>query len=110
MFTARNKLDGGAKKLTSSLPHRNWGLAGRFTYNFDTRYFLEFNFGYNGSERFAKNERFGFFPSGGLGWIVSNEKFYPEVLKKYINTLKLKGTYGIVGNDAIGDSEQRRCV
>lgn len=107
VFTARNKLDGGAQKLTSSLPHRNLGLAGRFTYNFDTRYFLEFNFGYNGSERFAKNERFGFFPSGGFGWIVSNEKFYPETLKKYVNMFKLKGTYGVVGNDAIGDSEQR---
>lgn len=105
--TLRNSQTGGASTLTASLPHRNAGLSGRFTYSFDKRYFAEFNFGYNGSERFAENERFGFFPSFGVGYIVSNEKFFPDSWKKGLNMLKLKATYGIVGNDAIGESDHR---
>lgn len=107
VFTARNSLNANAGSLTSSLPERNMGTSGRFTYNYDTRYFAEFNFGYNGSERFAKNERFGFFPSAGFGWILSNEKFWTGKLKNVVNMLKLKGTYGLVGNDAIGDQSKR---
>lgn len=64
-----------ASTLQGSLPYKNIGLSGRFTYSFDNRYFTEFNFGYNGSERFAKDNRWGFFPSFGLGWMISNEKF-----------------------------------
>lgn len=93
--------------LQASLAHRNLGLSGRATYAFDSRYFFEFNFGYNGSERFSKNERFGFFPSIGAGWMVSNELFWNEKLKNNINKLKLKVTYGLVGNDAIGDQNDR---
>ena len=104
---ARNELSGGASTLIESLAHRNLGLSGRFTYNFDKRYFLEFNFGYNGSERFARQERFGFFPSAGVGWIVTNEKWFPEGLKEAVNMLKFKATYGLVGNDAIGGTAQR---
>jgi TonB-linked SusC/RagA family outer membrane protein len=95
-----------AGSLQASLPFRNVGLSGRFTYAYDDRFFSEFNFGYNGSERFAKKERFGFFPSAGFGWIVSNEKFW-EPLKDKINKLKFKATYGIVGNDAIGSETDR---
>lgn len=58
------------------------------TYGFDSRYFFEFNFGYNGSERFAEKERFGFFPSAGISWMASNEKFYPEGLKRVLSKLK----------------------
>ena len=107
VFTARNSLNANAETLSLSLPERNMGISGRLTYNYNTRYFAEFNFGYNGSERFAKNERFGFFPSAGLGWILSNEKFWGDNLKKTITMLKLKGTYGLVGNDAIGDQSKR---
>lgn len=92
--------------LQQSLPYRNLGLSGRFTYSYSSKYFAEFNFGYNGSERFAKNERFGFFPSFGLGYIVSNEEFFGS-LKNTFNKLKLKATYGLVGNDAIGDAKDR---
>lgn len=95
-----------AGSLQTSLPFRNIGASGRFTYAYDDRYFTEFNFGYNGSERFAKNERFGFFPSAGLGWIISNEKFW-EPLKDKITKFKLKATYGVVGNDAIGSERDR---
>ncbi len=73
----------------------------------DSRYFGELNFGYNGSERFAKKNRWGFFPSIGAGYIISNEHFYPESWKKVMNKLKLKATYGLVGNDAIGNTKDR---
>ena len=105
-FTVRNKLTGNAGSLSASLPARNIGFAGRFTYNYDERYFTEFNFGYNGSERFAPSERWGFFPSFGVGYIISKEKFF-KPLTKVFNMLKLKATYGLVGNDAIGESEHR---
>ncbi len=102
----RQYLYGNAGNLQQSLPYRNLGLSGRFTYSYHSRYFTEFNFGYNGSERFSEDERFGFFPSVGMGWFVSNEKFW-EPIKNTINKLKLKYTYGLVGNDAIGGSNDR---
>ena len=95
-----------AGNLQSSLPYRNIGLSGRFTYGYDDRYFSEFNFGYNGSERFAKSERFGFFPSFGFGWYVSNEEFM-DPISNIISKLKFKGTYGLVGNDQIGSADDR---
>lgn len=91
--------------LQRSLPTRNIGLSGRFTYGYDHRYFLEGNFGYNGAERFARDHQFGLFPSFGAGWIVSNENFWNT--NNIITNLKLKSTYGLVGNDAIGDSNDR---
>jgi TonB-linked SusC/RagA family outer membrane protein len=108
VYTMRDELTSvDANNLQRSLPARNIGLAGRFTYAYDDRYFLEANFGYNGSERFAKKERFGFFPSVGLGYIISNEAFWTPELEKTISKLKLKATYGLVGNDAIGSSDER---
>lgn len=87
----------------SSIPRRNQGLAGRLTYSYDDVYFVEGNFGYNGSENFPKGERFGFFPSGALGWVISN---YSAVKKAFpfLNTLKLRYSYGLVGNDQISDT------
>ena len=106
VFTLREQKDNTYNTLQLSLPQRNAGLAGRATYAYADRYFFEANFGYNGSERFSKNERWGFFPSAGVGWIVTNESFmqpYKDILSK----LKLKATYGLVGNDAIGAVEDR---
>lgn len=97
---------GTASNLQASLPSRNAGLSGRFTYGYDSRYLAEVNFGYNGSERFAKRNRFGFFPSFGLGYVVSNEKFF-EPLKDVVDDLKFRATYGWVGNDQIGNSSER---
>jgi TonB-linked SusC/RagA family outer membrane protein len=105
--TMRNYTESGAGSLILSLPSRNMGLSGRFTYNFDSRYFTEFNFGYNGSERFARNERFGFFPSVGGAWYVSNEPFWDGKLANTVTDLKLKATYGLVGSDAIGSRDDR---
>ena len=102
----RQFLSGNEGSLQASLPSRNLGLSGRFTYSYDSRYFGEFNFGYNGTERFAKQERFGFFPSAGAAWFVSNEEFWAP-FSKTISKLKLKATYGLVGNDQIGSSNDR---
>lgn len=89
----------------TSLPYKNQGIAGRLTYAFNDTYFAEFNMGYNGSENFARGHRFGFFPAGAIGWLVSNEKWF-EPAKKYVDDLKLKASYGIVGNDEIGASRR----
>ncbi|MFV0345650.1 MAG: TonB-dependent receptor [Bacteroidales bacterium] len=106
VYTQRERLSTSGDNIQETLPSRNLGLAGRFTYGYDNRYFAEFNFGYNGSERFAKAKRFGFFPSAGLGWNISNEAFFNRV-KKSVNKLKVRLTYGIAGNDAIGDVKDR---
>lgn len=83
------------------LPNRNQGFSGRFTYDFDHRYLVEFNFGYNGTERLAKGDRFEFFPAASLGWVVSNEPFF-EPLRNKIDNLKLRASYGLVGSDETG--------
>lgn len=105
--TLRNYRGSDLSSLQTSLPQRNMGVSGRFTYGYDKRYLLEANFGYNGSERFYKTERFGFFPSVGVGWAVSNEKWWSDAMKKAIDKLKFKATYGLVGNDAIGSASDR---
>lgn len=108
VYTLRDeKRTQNGNDLQLSLPYRNVGLAGRLTYAYDTRYLMEMNFGYNGSERFSEKERFGFFPSAGIGWVISNEAFYGDGFKKYVNNLKLKATYGLSGNDAIGSANDR---
>ena len=82
-------------------PKRTQGIAGRLSYTYDRRYISEFNFGYNGSENFAKGNRYGFFPSLALGWLVSEEKFM-QPLSNTITKLKVRGSIGMVGNDDIG--------
>ncbi len=106
VFMAQTRLDANAGDLQKSLPFRNLGLSGRATYDYDRRYYAEFNFGYNGSERFDEHHRFGFFPSVGLAWTLSNEAFM-SFLKPVVTNLRLRGTYGIIGNDAIGTAEDR---
>ncbi len=106
VLTASESLTANAGSLQLSLPSRNAGLSGRFTYGFDKRYFIEYNFGYNGSERFHKSHRWGFFPSAGLAWMMSNEKWFKPAAK-VVNNLKLRYSYGLVGNDNIGSSSNR---
>ena len=84
-----------------TLPYRSQGIAGRFSYTYDSRYIGEFNFGYNGSENFARGKRFGFFPAVALGWIVSSEKFM-KPLSDIVSNLKLRATWGKAGNSNIG--------
>ena len=76
------------------------GLAARATYDYDHRYLLEANMGYNGTENFAPGKRFGFFPAFSLGWVVSNQKFIPE--NNIVTYLKIRGSYSEVGNDQVG--------
>lgn len=100
LYNQSDEKDTKATSVETALPYRFNGIAGRATYAYNDRYFVEFNFGYNGSENFAPAHRYGFFPSGGLGWVISNEKFF-EPLKKVISFLKFRGTYGLVGNSKI---------
>ena len=86
---------------STGLPNRNMGYSGRATYDYDQRYFVEFNFGYNGTERLPKGERYEFFPAVSLGWVPSNEKFW-EPMKNVIDYLKIRGSYGLVGSDGFG--------
>ena len=91
----------------ATLPSRNLGLSGRFTYGYDSRYYIEANFGYNGSEKFAIRHRFGFFPSVGGAWVISKEHFWGAGLKRVLPMLKLKASYGLVGNDEISSADDR---
>ncbi len=81
----------------SALPVRNQGLSGRVTYNYDSRYLLEANFGYNGSENLAPDRHFGFFPSVAVGYLISNETFFEPLINVFSN-LKLRASYGMVGS------------
>lgn len=80
------------------LPNRNQGFSGRFTYDYGQRYLAEFNFGYNGTERLARADRFEFFPAMSLGWVISNEAFF-EPLRDKVDNLKVRASFGEVGSD-----------
>lgn len=83
------------------LPNRNQGISGRFTYDWREKYLAEVNFGYNGTERLAKDTRFELFPAVSLGWIVSGESFW-KPLEDYIDFFKIRSSYGLVGSDETG--------
>ncbi|GHT09700.1 SusC/RagA family TonB-linked outer membrane protein [Bacteroidia bacterium] len=90
-------------RYQADLPRRYQGLVGRVTYSYNERYLAEINFGYNGSENFMKGRRFGFFPSFSVGWRLNNESFMSST-QDWLNNLKLRLSYGEVGNDVIGSS------
>lgn len=90
------------QKYDADLPYNMLGVAGRFTYGYDSRYLAEVNLGYNGSEQFAKGHRFGFFPAVSFGWVINNEAFMKD--QTFVSRLKLRGSYGKVGNDNLGTS------
>jgi TonB-linked SusC/RagA family outer membrane protein len=87
---------------SADLPFNVIGFSGRVTYGYDNRYLAEINVGYNGSEQFAPKNRFGFFPAFSAGWVVSNEAFLKD--SKILTNLKLRASYGKVGNDKLGDT------
>ncbi|TKG97460.1 SusC/RagA family TonB-linked outer membrane protein [Puteibacter caeruleilacunae] len=101
LYNQREYVSTSAGSAISSLPYLNQGFAARATYAYNDRYFAEFNCGYNGSENFAKGNRFGFFPSVAIGWMVTNESFM-QGLQNVIDKLKIKASHGLVGNDNIG--------
>lgn len=82
----------------TDFPYYNEGLVGRLTYDYNRKYLFEFNVGYTGSERFAPDNRFGFFPSAAFGWVVSEEQFFKDAIPS-INRLKLRYSDGLVGSD-----------
>jgi len=84
--------------INSDIPRTYVGLVGRVTYDWNNRYMAEFNIGHNGSENFAEGKRFGTFPAFSLGWVVSEEPWW-KPMSKAISFLKLRASYGIVGND-----------
>ncbi|MCK9638388.1 MAG: TonB-dependent receptor [Prolixibacteraceae bacterium] len=86
------------KNDVTDFPYFNEGLVGRATYDYDHRYLLEFNVGYTGSERFAPGNRFGFFPSGAIGWVISEERFFKNAIP-WINKMKLRYSDGLTGSD-----------
>jgi TonB-linked SusC/RagA family outer membrane protein len=99
----QQSLNSQAATLQAGLPYRNLNVAGRVSYNYQNKYFVEFNAGYNGSERFSENNRFGFFPTIGGSWMVSNENFWGGAIADIITKLKLRSSFGFAGNDAISD-------
>ena len=101
LINLRDYFNADAGDAITSLPYRNAGIAGRAAYSYMDKYFAEFNFGYNGSENFQRGYRFGFFPSGAIGWMVSNEPFMENIIN-IISKLKIRGSWGLVGNDQIG--------
>jgi TonB-linked SusC/RagA family outer membrane protein len=86
------------KKVSSNIPYCSEGFTGHFSYYYNKTYLAEFNFGYNGSENFAKGHRFGFFPAVALGWVITNEPFMAKT-NKWLDFLKLRTSYGLVGSD-----------
>lgn len=92
------------QKYNDALTYRTQGLVGRVTYGYDNRYFIEANFGYTGSETFAKKNRFGFFPAVGVSYMISNESWYPEGLKNVLSSAKIRASVGRTGNDDTGTS------
>ena len=86
--------------VLNGMPNRNLTFSMRASYGYKDRYFIEGSFGYNGSERFAKKNKMGFFPAGGIAWVISSEPFMSSTTK-YLSFLKLRASYGRVGNDGI---------
>lgn len=89
--------------IKKSIPRRHQGLAGRVSYNWNYRYFADFNFGYSGSENFATGHQFGFFPAFSVAWNIAEEPIIKKNLK-WMNMFKLRYSYGKVGNDNFGDN------
>ena len=88
--------------LAYYVPNAYQGLVGRITYEYASKYLVEFNMGYNGTENFAKGKRFGFFPAFSAGWILTQEKWMPK--NDILTYFKIRASYGEVGNDKIGGS------
>lgn len=101
LYTQTDEVSAFAGDLTSSLPYRTQRVVGRANYLYDDRYAAEFNFAYDGSENFVPSRRFGLFPSFGVGWILSNEKFF-ESAKETFQMVKLRYSNGITGSGGGG--------
>ena len=92
----------GNRTVNNELAYHSQGITGRFAYYYNQKYLMEFNFGYNGSENFAPGKRYGFFPAGSIGWVVSEEEFMKKA--SWIDFLKVRASYGLVGSDNVSRS------
>lgn len=101
MTIAQRDYNEGNGSSDALIPYNRLGFSGRVTYGYDNRYLAEVNAGYNGSEQFHKDKRFGFFPAASVGWVISNEAFMKQ--QNIITNLKLRASYGKVGSDKLGD-------
>jgi TonB-linked SusC/RagA family outer membrane protein len=97
-YTAYN-----GNNIFNFIPNNFRGITGRLGYNYKEKYLVEFNGARNGSDRFAEGRRFGFFPAASVGWNVAQEGFFKNAVS-FVNILKLRGSYGLVGNDKIGNN------
>lgn len=89
----------GNRTVNNELAYHSQGITGRFAYYYNQKYLMEFNFGYNGSENFVPGKRYGFFPAGSIGWVVSEEEFMKKA--SWIDFLKVRASYGLVGSDNV---------
>jgi TonB-linked SusC/RagA family outer membrane protein len=101
----RNRLIGSAGDLKTAIPYRSQNAATRITYSYMDKYLAEVNMGATGSENFEKGKRWGYFPAASLGWVISKEGFF-DPLTKTISLLKIRGSYGMTGNDLIGNGDR----
>ena len=106
LYNMRNRMIATAGSAIASIPYRNQAIAARFGYGYKERYLAEVNGSYTGSENFAPGHRFGFFPAASVGWVISNEPFFKNMTRT-VDLLKLRASYGIVGNDNIGGTVDR---
>ncbi|SFB88380.1 TonB-linked outer membrane protein, SusC/RagA family [Algibacter lectus] len=100
ILAQRDNSEAASGSSENLLPYNYMGVAGRLTYGYKNRYLAEFNVGYNGSEQFAPGNRYGVFPAGSVGWVVSNEPFMKSL--DFLSNFKLRASYGKVGSDNIG--------
>ena len=89
----------GNRTVNNELAYHSQGITGRFAYYYNQKYLMEFNCGYNGSENFAPGKRYGFFPAGSIGWVISEEPFMKKA--SWIDFLKVRASYGLVGSDNV---------
>ncbi|MBS1563362.1 MAG: SusC/RagA family TonB-linked outer membrane protein, partial [Bacteroidetes bacterium] len=106
LFYASSREDNFAADYLTSIAERYVGVAGRATYSYDDRYFAEFNLGYNGSELFSPSKRYGLFPAAGIGWVISNEKFF-DGLRGTVDFLKIRYSNGMTGLGSVNDANLR---
>ena len=98
-LTAMLLANRGNRTVNNELAYHSQGITGRFAYYYNQKYLMEFNFGYNGSENFAPGKRYGFFPAGSIGWVISEESFMKKA--SWIDFLEVRASYGLVGSDNV---------
>jgi TonB-linked SusC/RagA family outer membrane protein len=103
LLMQQTRIQGSGNAVYNFIPNNVRGVIGRVGYDYKQKYIVEFNGAYNGSDRFAKENRYGFFPSGSVAWNISEESFFKDNIQ-FIDRLKLRGSYGLLGNDKIGNN------